>query len=126
MSLQLLLDENMSQVVAVQLRSHRSGLIVESVHDWQEGTFEGRPDAALLQAAHAEALTLVTYDQKTIPSLLSEISSASESHGGIIFIDDRTISSSNFGMLTRALLFFWDQHNNEDWENRIGFLKRPT
>ncbi len=29
-------------------------------------------------------------------------------------------------MLTRALLFLWDQHYNEDWEDRIGFLKRPT
>jgi len=124
MSLQLLLDENMSQAVAAQIRSHRPGLIVESVHDWQGGVFEGRADEALLQAARAEALTLVTYDQKTIPPLLSKTSSMGESHGGIIFVDDRTISSSNFGMLTRALLFLWDQHNNEDWEDRISFLKR--
>jgi hypothetical protein len=125
MSLQFLLDENMSQVVATQMRNHRPGLIVESVHDWQGGTFEGRADEVLLQAAHAEALTLVTYDQKTIPPLLSKMSSAGESHGGIIFVDDRTIFSSNFGMLTRALIFLWDQHNSEDWENRISFLKRP-
>ncbi len=88
MSLQLLLDENMSQVVAVQLRSHRPNRIVESVHDWQDGAFEGRADEALLQAACAEALTLVTYDQKTIPPLLSEMSSNGESHGGIIFVND--------------------------------------
>lgn len=126
MSLQLLLDENISQVIGVQLRGHRPDLVVESVHDWQDGMFEGHPDEALLQAAHAEALTLVTYDQKMIPPLLSRMSNVGESHGGIIFVDDRTISSNNFGMLTRALLFFWDQHNHEDWEDRIGFLKRPT
>ena len=126
MSLQLLLDENLSQVVAAQIRSHRPGLIVESVHTWQDGNFEGRADEALLQAAHDEALTLVTYDQKTIPPLLSKMTSAGKSHGGIVFVDNRTISSSNFGMLTRALIFLWDQQNNQDWENRIGFLKRPT
>lgn len=125
MSLRLLLDENMSQVVTTQVRSHRLDTIIESVHDWQGVVFEGRTDETLLRAAYAESLTLVTYDQKTIPPLLSKMSSADESHGGVIFVDERTISSSNFGMLTRALIFLWDQYNNEDWEDRIGFLKRP-
>ncbi len=125
MSLQLLLDENMSQAVAAQIRSHRPGLIVESVHDWQGGVFEGRADEALLQAARAEALTLVTYDQKTIPPLLSKTSSMGESHSGIVFVDYYTVPSNDFGALTRALISLWEQFGNEDWRDRIRFLEVP-
>ena len=126
MSLRLLLDENMSQVVANQVRQHQPALVVESVHVWRNGAFEGRSDKALLQAANTEDLTPVTYDQKTIPPLLTEIYVAGESHAGIIFVDDRTIPSDDFGKLTRALIFLWEQYHQEDWQNRVRFLKRPT
>lgn len=126
MSLRLLLDENMSQVVASQVRQHQPALVVESVHIWQNGDFEGRSDKHLLQAAHAEGLTLVTYDQKTIPPPLAEMHAAGERHSGIIFVDDRTIPSSDFGKLTRALIFLWEQYHQEDWQDRVRFLKRPT
>ena len=102
MSLRLLLDENMSQTVASQIRRHNPDIVVESVHLWRNGDFRGRSDKALLQAAYAEGLTLVTYDQKTIPVLLAEMYSAGEDHAGIVFVDDRTIPSSDFGTLTRA------------------------
>jgi predicted nuclease of predicted toxin-antitoxin system len=73
MSLKLLLDENMSQVIAAQVRQHRPTLVIESVHTWLAGAFRGRTDKALLQAARTESLTLVTYDQKTIPPLLVDL-----------------------------------------------------
>ncbi len=69
MPLRFLLDENMSQVVAEQVQRHRPNLVIESVHTWQDSAFEGRSDKSLVLAARAEALTLVTYDQKTIPDL---------------------------------------------------------
>lgn len=78
MSLRLLLDENMSQVVAEQAMHHQPAMSVESVHTWRGGAFKGQPDRTLLLAAGAEGLTLVTYDQ--------------------------TIASNNFGMLIRALI----------------------
>ena len=54
-----LLDENISQTVAVQVKRHRPSLLVESVHTWRNGVFEGQADKSLLQAACAEGLTLV-------------------------------------------------------------------
>jgi hypothetical protein len=88
MSLNLLLDENISQVIAAQVRSHRPPMVIESIHHWREGRFEGNTDKAVLQAARTENLTLVTYDQKTIPPLLAELYAEGESHGGVIFVDD--------------------------------------
>lgn len=124
-SLQFLLDENMSQVVAAQVHRHRLAIRIESVHTWQGGAFEGRQDKALLLAAHVEGLTLVTYDQKTIPDLLIELYAEGEHHAGIIFVDDATIPSADFGMLTRALIFFWEQFHALDWQDRVHFLNKP-
>ena len=126
MSLRLLLDENMSQTVATQVRYHQPELFIESVHTWRNGKFEGRSDKALLQAAHTEMLTLVTYDQKTIPPLLVELFARGENHSGIVFVDYYTIPSNDFGTLTRALIAFWEQFGNEDWQNRVRFLDVPT
>ena len=123
--MKLLLDENMSQVVAEQVMHHQPAMSVESVHTWQSGAFEGRTDRALLLAARAEGLTLVTYDQKTIPPLLADLYAEGESHAGVVFVDDQTIASNNFGMLIRALISLWDQFGAEDWQDRIGFLDKP-
>lgn len=126
MGLRLLLDENMSQAVAAQVRYHQPDIFIESVHTWRGGTFEGRSDKGLLQAAHAESMTLVTYDRKTIPPLLVELYTEGESHSGIVFVDNYTIPGSDFGTLTRALIAFWEQFGSEDWQDRIRFLDVPT
>ncbi len=125
MSLHLLLDENMSQVIAVQIRQHRPALVIESVHTWQGGAFKGSPDKALLRASRAEGLTLVTYYQKTIPAHLAELYADGESHAGVIFVDDQTIPSNDFGTLTRALILLWERFGSEDWQDRIRFLEKP-
>ena len=125
MSLSLLLDENISQTVAAQVKHHRPAQAVESVHTWRGGAFEGRSDRALLLAAWEEKLTLITYDQKTIPPLLAELYAEGQSHAGVIFVDDQTIPSSDFGALTRALILLWEQCGDEDWQDRVGFLEKP-
>lgn len=126
MSLCLLLDENISQVIAAQARQHRPALRIESVHTWQGGAFRAYPDKALLRVACAEGLTLVTYDQKTIPAFLAELYAVGESHAGVIFVDDQTIPGNEFGTLTRALILLWERFGGEDWQDRIRFLEKPS
>jgi predicted nuclease of predicted toxin-antitoxin system len=125
MALHLLLDENISPVVADQVRKHRPGVVIESVHTWQEGAFRGRHDRELLLAAAAEKLTLVTYDLKTIPPLLVELSAGNRHHAGVIFVDDLTIANDEFGLLTRALISFWERYQALEWSNRVHFLDKP-
>jgi hypothetical protein len=124
MPLHFLLDENISHVVAGQVRKHRPALVIESVHAWEEGAFKGRPDRELLLAAAAAGLTLVTYDLKTIPPLLAELSAEGHNHAGVIFVDALTIANDEFGTLTRALISFWERHQTLEWQDRVHFLDK--
>jgi predicted nuclease of predicted toxin-antitoxin system len=125
MSLHLLLDENISDVVAAQVQKHQPGIVIESVHTWRTGAFRGRNDREILIAASAENLTLVTYDLKTIPNFLIELSAEGRSHAGVIFVDDQTIPNGDFGLMTRSLLSFWNRYHAIEWGNCIRFLDKP-
>ena len=123
--LRLLLDQNLSQEIAKQIRAKRPKIVIFSLPDWRGGALLDRADERILEAAAEDALTLVTYDRKTIPPLLAEWVLAGVSHGGVIFVDNRTISSNDFGRLVRSLLYFWDSESENDWTNRVGFLPAP-
>jgi len=84
----------------------------------------GQADEQLLQEAAAQGLTLVTYDRKTIPPLLMMWAEAGRVHGGVIFVDQRTIPSSDFGGLIRALDQLRGETGPWDWTNRIIVLRR--
>lgn len=122
--LALLLDEQISPVVAARLRERRPGLRVECVARWREGALAGQADERVLHAAAEDALTLVTYDLRTIPRLLAEWATCSQAHAGIIFVDQHTIRPSDFGGLVRALELVWDRERDEAWTNRIVFLEQ--
>jgi hypothetical protein len=123
-SLKFLLDENISHVVATQFTAHRPEIPITSVYFWREGTFQGRNDATLLRAAREESLTLVTYDQNTIPALFFEFMQNGEDHAGVIFVDQNTVASDAFGTLIRSLTRCWDACDSWDWTNRVTYLTR--
>jgi len=80
-------------------------------------------DVIILRAAARTGLPLVTYDQITIPPLLVRLAEEGFSHGGVIFVDHNTIASNDFGGLVRALIAFWDDKHEFDWENRLDYLR---
>lgn len=123
MSFSLLLDEHISATVAIQIRRKHPVIAIQSVHRWRSGSFCGKADDLLLAAAAGEGLTLVTYDQQTIPPLLAEMALLQRSHGGVAFVDDRTIASSDIGALVRAIVSLWDQCHAWDWANRVVYLR---
>ncbi len=120
--LQLLLDEHISPRLAQQLMPKHRGLPIEPVLHWQSGQFLGTADEVLLSAAHALGWTLVTYDQATITPLLKCWAEQGHDHGGVIFIDGRTIASDDFGGLVRALGTVWRRKRNDRWENVVLYL----
>jgi hypothetical protein len=117
-----LLDENISPVVAEQITVKIPQIMVHSVHHWHGGEYQGQSDTNVLRAATQEQLTLVTYDLKTIPPLLMEFAADSENHAGVLFVDEVSIRSSDFGGLINALVAHWQRYASEDWTNRIAFL----
>jgi hypothetical protein len=120
--LRYLLDEHISPAIARELRQKHPGILVEALQTWSEGAFLGQPDAAILRAANNARLTLVTYDQATIPTLLLEWAALGIPHSGVIFVSQRSLPSNNFGPLITALFHFWQTHQHHNWKNRIGHL----
>jgi hypothetical protein len=92
--------------------------------EWEDGRFLGREDHVCLREAAAQRLTLVTYDRRTIPPLLKTWAEEERIHGGVVFIDEKTISPSDIGGLVRALTSLARETKNWDWTNRVYFLRR--
>lgn len=99
--LKLLLDEHISPAVAGSVRRHRD-LAVVCMAEWERGEFLGQPDSPCLQRAETDGLTLVTYDRRTIPPLLKTWTEEGRRHGGVIFVDEKTIPASDIGSLARG------------------------
>ena len=69
-----------------------------------------------------QKLTLVTYDRRTIPRLLKTWAEEGRNHGGVIFVDEKTVSSANIGGLVRALAQLHKEAGRWDWTDRVLFL----
>lgn len=122
--LKLLLDEHISPDVAEGVRRRNRKLVVRYIAEWEGGDFLGRDDSACLQQAARQGLTLVTYDRRTIPPLLKNWAEEEREHGGVVFVDEKTISPADIGGLVRALTRLSKETGRWDWTNRIYFLRR--
>ena len=101
--LKLLLDEHISPKVAAGLCRRDPKIAVHTMPEWEGGAFLGQEDSVFLQEAFIQKLTLVTYDCRTIPTLLKGWAEAGRQHAGVIFVDEKTISPANLGKLVECL-----------------------
>jgi hypothetical protein len=121
--LKLLLDEHISAEVANGVRRRDRSLVVRSMVQWESGNFLGKEDFVCLLEAAKQGLTLVTYDRRTIPPLLKLWVEEERSHGGVIFVDEKTISPADIGGLVRALIALAGEAGDMDWTNQVYFLR---
>ena len=121
--LRLLLDEHISPDVAIGLRRRSRAVVVRYMVEWEAGSFLGQDDACCLQKAFAQRLTLVTYDRRTIPPLLKTWAEEGRHHGGVIFVDEKTISPADIGGLVRALHRLMLEAKSWNWTDRVCFLR---
>jgi predicted nuclease of predicted toxin-antitoxin system len=122
--LKLLLDEHISPHVVDGLRRRNPKLRVFCMRDWEHGRFVGADDELVLAEAAAQGLSLVTYDLRTIPSILKIWAEEGRSHTGVVLVDQKTISTDEIGRLVLALLELVKHAQSWDWKNRIFFLRR--
>ena len=122
--LRLLLDEHISPRVAVGIRLRDKKIIIRGMVEWENGSFLGQEDSACLREAVVQKLTLVTYDRRTIPPLLKNWAEEGRQHGGVIFIDEKTISQADIGGLIQSLDKLVKETRDLDWTDRIYFLRR--
>jgi hypothetical protein len=120
----LLLDEHISPAVAAGLRRRNKSLTVVCMASWEQREFLGQQDSVCLQEAAEQGLTLVTYDRRTIPPLLKDWAEQGRKHGGIIFVDEKTISPADVGGLVSALNELARETARWDWTDRVCFLRR--
>jgi hypothetical protein len=121
--LKLLLDEHISSRVAMGLRRRHRNLEIYSLAQWESGRLLGQNDVACLREAAERGLTLVTYDRRTIPILLKSWAEEARVHGGVIFVDEKTISPADIGGLVWALSRLVTETSKWTWTNRIYFLR---
>lgn len=122
--LKLLLDEHISPDVAQGIHRRYKTIPVSCLAEWESGLFMGVADDILLAEAAAQKVTLVTYDRRTIPPLLKAWAEAGLDHGGIIFVDEKTIPPSDIGGLIQSLHALFNDAAKWDWQNRVCFLRR--
>ncbi len=122
--LKLLLDEHISPHVVEGLRRRKPKLHVFCMRDWEHGRFVGADDDLVLAEAAAQGLALVTYDLRTIPSILKLWAEEERSHAGVVLVDEKTISTDNIGQLVLALFELAKHTQSWDWRNRMYFLQR--
>ncbi len=122
--LKLLLDEHISPDVGNGLRRRNRAIEVRYMVEWEDGYFLGQEDSSCVREATAQGLTLVTYDRRTIPPLLKTWAEEERTHGGVIFVDEKTISPADIGGLVWALTRLIRETGSWDWTNRVYFLRR--
>jgi hypothetical protein len=101
--LKLLLDEHISPQVALGMRRRDRKIMVRGMAEWESGAFLGQEDASCLREAATQKLTLVIYDLRTIPPVLKDWAEQGRQHGGVIFVDGKTIAPANIGGLVQSL-----------------------
>ena len=116
----LLLDVHINLRVAVQLRAR--GFDVVGLSEWYEGYLRQAVDLAILQEAHREQRTLVTFDIGSISDLLLELAQAGAAHSGVIFVSNKTFRQDDIGGLVLALDRTLRERLPEDTTNFITFL----
>ena len=122
--LKQLLDEHISPDVADGLRRRNRTMTIHYLLEWEDGRFLAQEDSVLLQDAARQGLSLVTYDRRTIPPLLKLWAEEGKAHGGVIFVDEKTISPADIGRLVRALAELAKQAGDWDWTDKVSFLQR--
>ncbi|HTS59191.1 MAG TPA: hypothetical protein VMH03_16725 [Terriglobales bacterium] len=121
--LKLLLDEHISPEVARGVQHRIRALHIQTMVAWEKGNFLGKEDSVCLLEAAKQRLSLVTYDRRTIPPVLKVWAEEGRSHGGVIFVDEKSIAPSDIGGLVRALISLVVKTRDMDWTDQVYFLR---
>jgi hypothetical protein len=120
----LLADENTSHRFVAACTGLIPAFPIIHIARWQDGSWLGLDDVALLIACAEAGLVLVAFDRKTLPWHAGQVLRAGENHGGLILFR-RTVRSTNYGQQARLLTEFWVHDGHAwGWPDRIVYLPK--
>jgi hypothetical protein len=121
---QLLADENTSHRFVSACRRLVPQFPIDHIAHWQDGSWLGLDDAALLLSCAEAKLVLIAFDRVTLTWHAGQLLRSGYDHGGLILFR-RTVRSTDYGQQARLLTHFWIQEGNSwDWQNRIMYLPK--
>ena len=120
--LHILTDEQIDPDVAVAARKRCRGIQITTLFEWLDRHFVGASDEELLREASRQAMTLLSFDLKTIPPLLRAWGERGIDHGGVIFVDHKSFAQNDVSGISKALSELWQLQSKLDWTNRCFFL----
>jgi hypothetical protein len=122
----LLADENTSHRLVAACQRLVPHFPIVHIARWQDGSWLGLDDAALLVSCAEAGLVLVAFDRATLPWHAMLVVRAGESHGGLV-LSRRSVRSTDYGQQARLLTAFWTAEGRTwDWLNRIVYLPKTT
>ena len=80
----LLADENTSHRLVAACRRLAPAFPIVHIARWQDGSWLGLDDTALLVACGEAGLVLVAFDRATLPWHAAQVVRAGEAHGGLV------------------------------------------
>jgi hypothetical protein len=120
----LLADENTSHRFVAACRRLVNEFPIVHIATWQDGSWLGLDDVALLVACGEHNLVLVAFDRATLPWHAGQVIRAGETHGGLVLFR-RSVRSTDYGHQARLLTGFWTEEGARwDWRNRIVYLPK--
>ena len=120
----LLADENTSHRFVSACRRLAREFPVIHIARWQDGSWLGLDDAALLVSCAEAGLVLIAFDRATLPWHAGQVVRAGESHGGLILFR-RSVRSIDYGGQARLVTDFWLRDaRGWDWTNRTVYLPK--
>jgi len=123
--MKVLLETHIAKATVGAIAKAAPDIEAQHLARWRDGPMRSASDAELLTACHEEGRVLVTFDLRTIPSLLRQWAAEGRNHSGVIFGDDKTLKPSSPAMLAAALATLVAEIGEADTTNVIRFLTRP-
>jgi predicted nuclease of predicted toxin-antitoxin system len=117
--IKLLLDVHISPEVAAALRRRFVNLDVKSIH---ETDWAALPDPVLLELLDEENRVLVTRDVNTVPLHCKNRIASGKTFAGVIYADSKKLRQTDQKGLIRRLVQVVENHGNEDFRCRSGWL----
>ena len=124
MEFRLLADENTSHRLISACRQLDSHFPIIHLATWQDGSWLGLDDEALLICCAEANLVLVGFDRSTLAWHAGQLLRAGHDHAGIILFRG-IVRAADYGYQSRLLTSLWQRDGGAgDWQNRIVYLPK--